>query len=114
MEKRWKMSKLEADRAAYRAACRHANVTIMNRYRTYFRDKICDVLRLLVCDGTQSRDCFTRRPPLNRSQMETSKLSARGLLCFFGRKVTNIKESIKDKLIGRIYDPLTSYLRPSM
>ena len=83
MEKRWKMSKLEDDRAAYRTACRHANVTIMDRYRTYFRDKICDVLRLLVSDGTQSRDSFTRRPPLSRSQMETSKLSARGLLCFF-------------------------------
>ena len=37
--KRWKMFKLEADRAA----CRYANVVITDCLRTYFRDKISDV-----------------------------------------------------------------------
>ena len=43
LEKRWKNSILEADRAAYFMFCWHANVIIMDCNRTYFRERIWDI-----------------------------------------------------------------------
>ena len=88
-------------------ACRHANVIITVCYRTYFRDKIfgdAETVRQRLYKVKR----LLHSSPTGESQSDGDSQSlCERFALYFRRKVTNIEELIKAKLIGGIYNPLT-------
>ena len=93
LEKKWKVSKLESDRIAYRAACRRANELLTSSRQSYFRDQ------LNSATDAKSRWKTVKQLLHSDSVVKTRSLSELQRLCtdfatFFTDKITAIKRAV--------------------
>jgi len=109
LERRWKKSGHESDRAAYRAVCQHAN-TLINSSRNRHR------YQRVVEAGNNSRRVWSavkdllyinQHDPITEPTEEDSVFCST-LATFFVNKVCNIKTAISSSLAGQKFDPLSS------
>jgi hypothetical protein len=105
-ERKWKRTKSEADRIAYRAACRSANTLIMESRRNFFADMISGASNNL---RTLWRTVNGILHPLVSAGV--SSLSSNTLADFFIGKVSKTIQTIKTKLdlLGISRSPDTLY-----
>lgn len=97
-EKRWRMTRCEADRHAYRSACRHANAEIDKSRQSFYQQ------RLDTATGNHSSQWKTVRELLHiDNQREEMQPEEARRLCiqfsrFFANKLLRIADQIKARL----------------
>jgi len=116
LERRWKKSGHESDRAAYRATCQRAN-TLINSSRNRHR------YQRVVEAGNNSRRVWSAVKDLlyiNQHDPITKPTEVDSVFCstlakFFVNKVCNIKTAISSSLAGQKFDPCRLiFHRPSL
>jgi Reverse transcriptase (RNA-dependent DNA polymerase)/Endonuclease-reverse transcriptase len=108
LERRWKSSRLEADRLKFRAACRSANALIRE-------SKTADLTAKINSSSSDSRSLWRTVKTILHPARETACIKpgwCQTLADFFDDKIANVRTSVCSKLSGDHGRPDTVPARP--
>jgi len=108
LERKWRTTRAETDYTAYRKACRHANKSIIDSRRDFYRERIS-----AACDNprkrwTAIRDVLHLSDAADIRSPQECKTLCDNFAAYFVDKIRKIKTAIRTQLANSHADPLQS------
>ena len=106
LEQKWKISRSEADRTAYREACRSANEQINSSRQSHYQNRLKDTRGQPRERWKVVNELLHAKPEQPMSTDDEDRALCISFAAFFKDKISAIGNRLRRILVGIVFDPL--------